>query len=44
LDAILAHFAIVGGVRYLKLDLTPQDGDGIAVDPLISRVGAAFRF
>jgi outer membrane protein W len=36
--------AIVGGVRYLKLDLTPEDGDGVGVDPLITRVGVAIRF
>lgn len=38
------HFAIIGGVRYLKLDLTPENGEGLAVDPLISRVGVAIRF
>src|SRR5215510_5533219 len=32
------HFAVIGGVRYLKLDLTPENGDSIAVDPLISRL------
>ena len=37
-------FAIVGGIRYLLVDLTPQDGDGVGVDPLIARVGVAFRF
>lgn len=36
--------AIVGGVRYLKLDLTPTDGESVGVDPLISRIGIAFRF
>jgi outer membrane protein W len=38
------HFAVIGGVRYLQLDLTPENGDGIAIDPLISRLGVAFRF
>jgi len=37
-------FAIVGGVRYIKLDLTPKDSEGIAIDPLISRLGVALRF
>jgi outer membrane protein W len=38
------HFVIIAGVRYLQLDLTPKDGDGIAIDPLISRLGVGFRF
>ena len=37
------NFAIVGGVRFLKLDLA-TDENSVAVDPLISRVGVAFRF
>ena len=39
------HFAIVTGVRYLQVDITPDgDSDGLAVDPLIARVGAAWRW
>ncbi len=39
------HFAIVTGVRYLQVDITPEgDSDGLAVDPLIARVGAAWRW
>ena len=37
-------FAIVGGLRYLALDVTPEDTDGISVDPLFARLGVAFRF
>jgi outer membrane protein W len=41
------NFAFIGGVRWLSLDLTPSDSsssDSVAVDPLISRVGFAFRW
>jgi outer membrane protein W len=39
------NFAFIGGVRWLSLDLSLEDADGsAAVDPLISRVGFAFRF
>lgn len=40
------HLAVTGGIRWLKLDLTPdQSGsEDLAVDPLISRVGLAWRF
>jgi outer membrane protein W len=38
-------FAIVAGLRYLQLDITPEDeDDGVAVDPLIARLGVALRF
>ena len=37
-------FAILGGVRWLKVDLTPEGGEEIAVDPLLSRLGVALRF
>jgi len=42
-------FAIIGGVRWLSLDITPSDpstsgSDSVAVDPLFTRVGVAFRF
>lgn len=43
------NFAVYGGVRWLSLDATPDDpanpdDDSYAVDPLISRVGMAFRW
>jgi outer membrane protein W len=39
------NFAIFGGVRWLNADIEPDDGDEeIGVDPLISRLGVAFRF
>ena len=40
------NFAFIGGVRWLSLDLTPSSSgsDSVAVDPLISRVGFAFRW
>ena len=39
------HFAIVTGIRYTQVDITPSDGgDGLAVDPLMIRVGAAWRW
>jgi len=38
------RFAIIGGLRYLQLDVTPEDGDGLAVDPLFARLGLAYRF
>ena len=42
-------FAFIGGVRWLSLDITPDDptapdDDSLAVDPLFARVGFAFRF
>lgn len=40
-------FAIIGGVRWLSLDLTASDSntsDTLSVDPLFARVGVAFRF
>lgn len=37
-------FAFVGGVRYLDLDLTLDGTQNTKVDPLISRLGVAFRF
>jgi opacity protein-like surface antigen len=38
------NLAIVTGLRYLRLDVTPEDSDGISVDPLFARVGLAWRF
>lgn len=38
------RLAVVGSVRYLQVDVTPEGGDGLAVDPLITRVGLALRF
>lgn len=38
-------FAITGGVRWLDVDLEPEEGnEEIGVDPLLSRLGVAFRF
>jgi len=36
-------FAITGGVRYVKLDIS-TDGGSVAFDPVIARAGIAFRF
>jgi outer membrane protein W len=38
------HVAIVTGIRYLQLDLTPQGGQSAKVDPLFTRLGIGFRF
>jgi len=43
------NFAFIGGVRWLSLDITPDDpsssdDESLAVDPLYARVGFAFRF
>ncbi len=37
-------FAVVGGMRWLKLEAKPKGGAVIAVDPLISHIGLALRF
>ena len=37
-------FLITGGIRWLSADLSPEDGDDIGVDPLISRLGVGLRF
>jgi outer membrane protein W len=38
-------FAVIGGVRYLQLDLSDtQSSESASVDPLLSRIGVAFRF
>ena len=37
-------FAITGGVRYVKVDLSGDNVDSVAFDPLIARVGIALRF
>ena len=40
-------FAITGGVRYIKLDVTGDTSGGdidVGIDPLIARAGIAFRF
>jgi hypothetical protein len=36
-------FAITGGVRYVKLDIS-TGADTVAFDPVIARLGLAFRF
>ncbi|HUD70940.1 MAG TPA: outer membrane beta-barrel protein [Dongiaceae bacterium] len=43
------NVAIIGGVRWLSLDITPDDpsvtdDQSVAVDPLFTRLGIAFRF
>lgn len=42
--AIARAVAVVGGLRWLKLDAEPKGGNTIAVDPLISHIGFALRF
>ena len=37
-------FALMGGIRWLKADLEPDGAPKIGIDPLISRLGVAFRF
>jgi hypothetical protein len=37
-------FAIVTGLRYTKLDITPDEEDGLSIDPLYAKVGLAFRW
>lgn len=37
-------FAILGGVRWLKADIEPDGLDEIGLDPLLTRLGVAFRF
>jgi len=39
-----SHVAIVTGLRYLRLDLTPTGQQSAKIDPLFSRVGLAVRF
>jgi opacity protein-like surface antigen len=36
--------AITGGVRYVKVELAGEDFSGVDFDPLIARVGLAFRW
>jgi outer membrane protein W len=36
--------AITGGVRYVKVELTGEDLSGIDFDPIIARLGLAFRW
>lgn len=43
------NVAVIGGVRWLSLDATPNDpsatsDDSVAIDPLFTRLGIAFRF
>ena len=38
------HFAIQGGVKYLNVDLKMESGESASVDPLMARLGVAFRF
>jgi outer membrane protein W len=42
------HFAVMGGVRWLSLDISPDDpaagGESVAVDPLFTRLGLGIRF
>ena len=36
--------AITGGIRYVKVELAGEDFSGIDFDPIIARVGLAFRW
>jgi len=36
--------AIMGGIRYLNVDIKPDGAPNIPVDPLFSRLGLAFRW
>jgi opacity protein-like surface antigen len=36
--------AITGGIRYVKVELAGEDFSGVNIDPLIARVGLAFRW
>ena len=38
------HFAIAGGLKYLNVSLEPKGYSSIAVNPLVGRLGVAFRF
>jgi len=38
------HFAITGGLRYINVDLELETGPPIEVNPLVGRLGVAFRF
>jgi outer membrane protein W len=38
------HFAIQGGLKYLDVNLELQSGQEVSVDPLMARLGVAFRF
>lgn len=38
------HFAFLGGLRWVAADLSPSGGPSIKVDPLISRLGVAFKW
>ena len=38
------HFAITAGLRYINVDLELETGPPVEVNPLVARLGAAFRF
>jgi len=38
------HFAVTGGLKYLDVDLELQNGPDIKMNPLVARLGVAFRF
>jgi len=38
------HFAITGGLKYLKVDLELQNSPAVKMDPLVARLGVAVRF
>jgi outer membrane protein W len=42
--SVAKSFAIVTGLRYTKLDITPEGADGVSVDPLYVKAGVAFRW
>jgi outer membrane protein W len=38
------HFAFQGGLKYLDVSLEPQGQSPVSVNPLVARLGVAFRF
>ena len=44
LDIGFEHLKIVAGLRWLSLDITPENTDSIGVDPLIVRLGVGWGF
>lgn len=42
--SLIKSLAIVTGLRYQVMDITPGSEDGVGVNPLIAKVGLAFRW
>jgi outer membrane protein W len=42
--SVAKSVAIVTGLRYTKLDITPDGEDGLSIDPLYAKAGVAFRW